>query len=154
MIKWIRTSRLSIKSAPDRVRLPPGGSQSENNYFTEMCSGSEAGLCLRLIDFVYHSTLGLRVITKKRHPHAPDRIRLPPGTRKVDVRLPGKGNSNSHGARPFHLVITMIKWIRTSRLSTLSRINAPWRSIPSWASSRWISEREFFIDNDGPASFP
>ena len=37
--------------------------------------------------------------------------------RKVDVRLPGKGDSNSHSARPFHLIITMIKWIRTSRLS-------------------------------------
>jgi len=31
-----------------------------------MCSGSEAGSDLRLIDFVYHSTLGLRVINKKR----------------------------------------------------------------------------------------
>ena len=38
-------------------------------------------------------------------------------TRKVDVRLPGKGNSNSHGARPVHLIITTIKWIPTSRLS-------------------------------------
>ena len=28
--------------------------------------------------------------------------------RKVDVRLPEKGNSNSHGARPDHLVITMV----------------------------------------------
>ena len=37
--------------------------------------------------------------------------------RKVDVRLPGKGNSNSHGARPVHLILTMIQWIRTSRLS-------------------------------------
>jgi len=36
------------------------------NYFTEMCSGSEAGSFLRLIDFVYHSTLGLRAITKKK----------------------------------------------------------------------------------------
>ena len=34
--------------------------QFENNYFTEMCSGPEAGSYLRLIDFVYHSTLGLR----------------------------------------------------------------------------------------------
>ena len=25
----------------------------EHNYFTEMCSGSEAGSYLRLIDFVY-----------------------------------------------------------------------------------------------------
>jgi len=29
-----------------------------------MCSGSEAGSYLRLIDFVYHSTLGLGVIKK------------------------------------------------------------------------------------------
>jgi len=36
------------------------------NYFTEMCSGSEAGSYLRLIGFVYHSTLGLRVIKKKK----------------------------------------------------------------------------------------
>ena len=38
----------------------------ENNYFTEMCSASEAGSYLRLIDFVYHPTLGLRVIKKKK----------------------------------------------------------------------------------------
>jgi len=31
-----------------------------------MCSSSEAGSCLRLINFAYHSTLGLRVIKKKR----------------------------------------------------------------------------------------
>ena len=37
--------------------------------------------------------------------------------RKVDIRLPGKGNSNSHGARPVHQIIWMIKQIRTSRLS-------------------------------------
>jgi len=41
-------------------------SQFENNYFTEMCSGSEAGSYLRCIDFVYHPTLGLRVIKKRR----------------------------------------------------------------------------------------
>jgi len=31
-----------------------------------MCSSSEAGSYLGLIDLVYHSTLGLRVIKKKR----------------------------------------------------------------------------------------
>ena len=36
---------------------------------------------------------------------------------KVDGRLPEKGNSNSRGARPLHRIITMIKWIWTSRLS-------------------------------------
>jgi hypothetical protein len=29
--------------------------------------------------------------------------------RKADVRLPGKGNSNSHGARLVHLIVSMIK---------------------------------------------
>jgi len=45
----------------------------------------------------------------------PWRVRRQP--RKADVRLPGKRNSDSHDARPVHLIITMIKWIRTSRLS-------------------------------------
>ena len=40
--------------------------QFENKYFTEMRSGSEAGSYLRLVDFVYHSTLGLRVMKKKK----------------------------------------------------------------------------------------
>ena len=31
-----------------------------------MCSGSEAGSSLRLIGFLYHSILGLRVILKKK----------------------------------------------------------------------------------------
>jgi len=35
-------------------------------------NGSEAGSYLRIIDFVYHSTLGLRVIEKKRN-HQPSR---------------------------------------------------------------------------------
>ena len=41
-------------------------------------SGSEAGSYLRLIDFVYHSTLGLRVIKKKkrRNPWGPRRVRV------------------------------------------------------------------------------
>ena len=39
------------------------------------------------------------------------------GVRGVDVGLPGNGNSDSHGARSVHLIITMIKWIRISRLS-------------------------------------
>ena len=38
----------------------------ENMYLTEMCSGSKAGSCVRLIDLVYHSTLGLRVTQEKR----------------------------------------------------------------------------------------
>ena len=29
--------------------------------------------------------------------------------RKVDARLPGKGNSNSNGVRPVHQIITIMK---------------------------------------------
>jgi len=101
------------------------------------------GLVFKAHGLLYHSTLGLRVIKKKKGPTArmlslmmvteqdrcctaattkPGRVcswkRSVSGAfRKVDVRLLGKGNSNSHGARPVHLINTMIKWIRTSRLS-------------------------------------
>ena len=37
--------------------------------------------------------------TRERQPE----VRFCVFSRKVDVRLPGKGNSNSHGARPVHL---------------------------------------------------
>ena len=50
---------------------------------------------------------------------------MSPLYRKVDVRLPGKGNSNSHGARPVDLIITMIKWIRASRLSIKNSLSLP-----------------------------
>ena len=42
---------------------------------------------------------------------------------KVDVGLPGKGNSNSHGATPVHLIVTQLKWIRTSRLSITNSLS-------------------------------
>jgi len=34
-------------------------------------------------------------------------------------------DSNSHGARPVHLIITMIKWIRTRRLSIKKSLSVP-----------------------------
>ena len=41
-----------------------------SNYFTNLCSGSEAGSYLRLIDCVsLNSTQGLRVIKKRRRLH-------------------------------------------------------------------------------------
>ena len=43
-----------------------GTPSPKNNYFTEMCSGSGAVLYLRRIECVYHPTLGLRVIKKKK----------------------------------------------------------------------------------------
>ena len=43
-----------------------GAVDLKNYYFLEMCSGSEVGSYLRLTDFVHHSTIGLRVINKKK----------------------------------------------------------------------------------------
>ena len=55
-----------VKVSPSGISISWEGVVGElENYFTEMCSGSEAGSYLRPIDFVYHSTLGLRVIKKR-----------------------------------------------------------------------------------------
>ena len=43
------------------------GGGFENNYFTKTCSDYEAGPYLRLIDFVCHSPLGLRVMKMKKN---------------------------------------------------------------------------------------
>ena len=49
---------------------------------------------------------------------------------KVDERLPEKGKSDSHGARPVHIIITMIKWIRTNRLSVKNSLSqTAWYSV-------------------------
>jgi hypothetical protein len=45
------------------------------------------------------------------------------GPRKVEVRLPGKGYSNSHGARPVHLILTIMKWIRTAKGKPRGRVS-------------------------------
>ena len=37
-----------------------------NIYLMEICSGSEVGSYFRPIDFVHHSTLGLRVVKEKK----------------------------------------------------------------------------------------
>jgi len=44
---------------------------------------------------------------------------------RVGQRQGSDGDSNSHGARPVHLIITMIKWIRTSRLSIKNSLCRP-----------------------------
>ena len=62
-------------------------------------------------------------------------------SRKVDVRLPGKGISNSHVARPVHLIITMLKWIRTSSLSIKNSLSAQADSSgAAWWSNSWWSD--------------
>ena len=55
------TFPLWVRTGPE----PAFGPRARGSYFTEMCSGSEAGSYLRLIDFAHHSILGLREIKKK-----------------------------------------------------------------------------------------
>ena len=47
--------------------------------------------------------------------------------------IANKGHSNSHGARPVHLIITMIKWIRTSRLPRKNSLSG-WQLQLPWAN--------------------
>jgi len=42
------------------------------------CSGSESGSYFRLIDFVYHTTLGLSVIKKKKKKKRDRPVCVPP----------------------------------------------------------------------------
>ena len=60
-----------------------------------MCSGSEAGSYLRLMDFMYHSTLGVRVMKRKkkdrmqpRNP-APETLNPKPETPNPTPRIAG-----------------------------------------------------------------
>ena len=61
--------------------------------------------------------MGIRV----RLFHHPSQI-LVSKTSKIDVRVPGKENSNCHGARPVHLIITMIKWIQRMEKCAFCRV--------------------------------
>ena len=67
---------------------------------------------------------------------------LPPSplplTRKIDIRLTGKGNSNSHGARPVYLIIRMIEWFRTSTLS-IKNFSFRGRSRVTCMHREWLS---------------
>ena len=56
-------------------------------------------------------------------------------SKKADVRLPGKGNSNSHHERSVHFIITTVKWIRTSRMSIKNFPSKPVKSAKGAASN-------------------
>ena len=57
--------------------------------------------------------------------HSFARLKVALLSRGVDIRLPRKGDSNSHGVRPVYLIILMMKWIRTSWLSTRFEFERP-----------------------------
>jgi hypothetical protein len=131
MIKWIRTSRLSKNNS---LSLWPSicvGCQRSGFRSGGFFSGLEVrvlGFGLRVSDLKGWFELIGEDLLVLGHPPARSifaslyiliAMSMFPMyvTWKASVRLPGKGNLNPHGARPVHLIITMIKWIRTSRLS-------------------------------------
>ena len=69
--------------------------------------------------------------------------------RKVDVRLPGKWQLKSHGARPVHPILKLMRWTRTSRLSAKKSLAWPRCANPTeidtqmrvgtpWPTSLWF----------------
>ena len=87
----------------------------------QMCSGSEAGSYLRLIDFPLQSPT-LNYTHGTAHWSEEEEGSIVMYLTKSNIGseeyvLQFQVTSNSCGARPVHLIITMIKWIRTSRLS-------------------------------------
>ena len=69
----------------------------------------------------------------------------------MDVRLRRKVNSNSHDARLVHPIITMIRWIRTSRLSmnnSLSRVGAEAMTSMGVSGARKVDVRLPKVDSN------
>ena len=50
-------------------------------------------------------------------------------------------DSNSHGAGPVHLIISMINWIRTSRLSIKNSLSEGSRDMPG---HKWVFQNVTF----------
>ena len=65
--------------------------------------------------------------------------------RKVDARLPGKWNSNCHGARPVHRIISVTRWFRTNRLSIK-------KSLSQGLRTHWELRRRRDADDGGCGS--
>ena len=82
--------------------------------------------------------------------NCPEKVRF--SARKVDVRLPGKGDSNSHEAWPVYRTITMIKWFQTSRLSTKNSLSGS--AIPVWGTNSCSSRIFLHASNPTFSIFP
>jgi len=103
------------------------GKEPPHARFLNPCqsSGSEAGSYLRLIYFVYHSTLGLRVITKRRR-------RPMPGS-KPDQIIPHKSDQ----------IMPHISLKATESRLDLATFSLPtrWSSRVSFVRIKWLKPR-------------
>ena len=99
-----------------------------------MCSGSEAGSYSRRIDFVHHSTLGLRVKKEKKRGEnmaAEDGLAAPspdqrPTTPLLIIHICGLPPPLLKGL-PFGLVYFIAQWRRPNRRPPACRRRAPSR---------------------------
>jgi len=64
-----------------------------------------------------HGSPYLTVKAKKKQKLAHEEAEVDACPRKADIGLAGKGKLQSYGVRPVHQIISITKWIRTSRLS-------------------------------------
>jgi len=71
------------------------------------------------------------------------------GSWKVYIRLPGRGNSNSHSARPVHQISSMLKWIPTRRLSIQNSLSLGGWQVPPGAV--WLCRRGRLLQASSPS---
>ena len=77
-------------------------------------------ICIYICEYIYSYIMNIYNHSNPLKSHGwgettATKLKIHP--RKVDVRLPGNRNSNSHGARPVYLITMMMKWNQTSRLT-------------------------------------
>ena len=136
----------SVKSLRPNLQIP-----SSSSYIVLVPRVPAEHTPAKRVDFV-KSLRPAKIVHCKATPAVPTLY----FSRKVDVRLPGKGNSNSRGARPVHRIIPMIKWIQTSRLSIqnfLSVPKVPAAYTPAKFIRNWI-ERLLFVRTFGLDPIP
>ena len=66
---------LYLKAKPGLVNFRGIRGQFKNNYFTEMCSDSEAGFVSKAHRLSYHSTLDLRITKKAKRMREPSLVK-------------------------------------------------------------------------------
>jgi len=118
-VEWF-TKSMSLHTSPPRSRC---------TFLQIRCSQIESSIPAEL---ARKNKCGLRIMFDQRSVRARNGERcwkFEYSSNEADERQPGKGNSNSHGARPVHAIIAMIKWIPTSRLSIENSLSLAERSV-------------------------
>ena len=87
------------------------------NCYTTLKKWTRRAPVFQFSSFRWPTSLHTALLRAIKILHSWHKQYLQAGPRKVNRRLPAKGNSNYHRARPVHQIISMITWIRTSTFS-------------------------------------